>query len=128
MDILGQKIHISDTAFEEFSKLKDQVNKKIIIGFRPEAVSYDTSISGECVVRLRVSGLESTGHETLVYFSNSTSSKPAFMPSSATDIGRTDNIVARLPGNVMIQSGTEALLSIDVNKLYYFDEKGMALY
>jgi multiple sugar transport system ATP-binding protein len=102
----GLKITLNDNYSE---RLKNQLNKKVWIGIRPEDI-YDYSSSNKVAENTRIDVtlevVEPMGNEIFLYFQVDDS-----------------QFVVRVPAREMPQAGNKKELFIDQNKLHFFDHE-----
>ena len=94
------------------SSLMEQPDRPLLAGLRPEA--FSTLASG---AEATVEGIESLGHECLIYFT----------PSSAAGDRARKPLVARLPGPAAYAAGQTIRLGFDPEQLRLFSEGGDAI-
>ncbi len=92
---------------EFYDKLKNYVDRPIILGIRPEHI-YDpvyTQITNAERIKVLIDVVEPMGNEIYIYFSTPTA-----------------QCVARIPAHEEPQTGTPRELAIDMKKAHFFDK------
>jgi multiple sugar transport system ATP-binding protein len=101
----GLKLQIPS---EFHDKLENYVDRKVILGIRPEHI-YDpvyTQIDGGSRIRIIVDVVEPMGNEIYLYFTTSTA-----------------QCVARIPAHEEPPTGVEKELIVDMSKAHFFDSE-----
>lgn len=82
------------------------IGKEIIIGIRPEDIYIDKKTLSKKTINVNVDYTEFLGHEVLVHFK----------------IGK-NNMVARINPNSTIKANDKIKISLNINKVHYFDKE-----
>ena len=137
---LGEhKLTVDDQLARNRSGLADYVDKKVILGIRPEDFE-DTSVEPDSPAdrRLKVTAdlTEPLGSEVLVHFS--TEATGVVSSAAAADVGEdadvrlgededvSTRLVARVSPKSRIALGKEIELAVDTTRLYFFDPETRA--
>ncbi len=137
---LGEhKLTVDDQLARNRSGLADYVDKKVILGIRPEDFE-DTSVEPDAPPdrRLKVTAdlTEPLGSEVLVHFS--TEATGVVSSAAAADVGEdadvrlgededvSTRLVARVSPKSRIALGKEIELAVDTTRLYFFDPETRA--
>jgi ABC-type sugar transport system ATPase subunit len=94
-------------------KIKTDASQKgadVLLGVRPEDLRPSASAK-DMLLSARLDLVEKLGEVTLAYFSN----------------GAAENLVAKMPGDIVIERGTMAAFTADPAKLHLFTKDGKAI-
>jgi multiple sugar transport system ATP-binding protein len=125
---------VDDNLARNRSALKDYVGKTIILGIRPEDfedAAIQSDVPSDRRVKVTVDLIEPLGAEVLVYFGTaatgvvSSAAEADVGEDAAIHLGEGDGgatrMCARLSPHSRVAMGQSAELTVDTNRLYFFD-------
>ena len=125
---------VDDNLARNRSGLTDYVGKTIILGIRPEDfedAALNSDVPGDRRVKIKVDLIEPLGAEVLVYFGTaatgvvSSAAEADVGEDAAVHLGEGDGtatrMCARLSPLSRVAIGQAAELTVDTNRLYFFD-------
>jgi multiple sugar transport system ATP-binding protein len=128
------RLTVDDNLARNRSGLKDYVGKTIILGIRPEDfedAALNSDVPGDRRVTVKVDLIEPLGAEVLVYFG--TAATGVVSSAAEADVGEDASVqfgsgdepstrmCARLSPHSRVAMGQSAELTVDTNRLYFFD-------
>jgi multiple sugar transport system ATP-binding protein len=121
-------LSVPPEAFEGRGRLREYVDRKIVVGLRPKDfldVSVDTEFPHDRRLRSRVFNLEALGHERMVYFSVEAKARIAdeVLVEDGDVIVTEDGaaVAARLPGHSGLSIGDQIEVGVDLAAGHFFD-------
>ncbi|MDJ0616718.1 MAG: sn-glycerol-3-phosphate ABC transporter ATP-binding protein UgpC [Calothrix sp. MO_192.B10] len=134
IDVAGQHLVVDQTVVDRYSQLQHYVERPILAGLRPEAFSLPgADISPDRCLPVEVEAVEALGHEMIVYFDAPVSRVEVEDSRDGTTAGSLKGgqsssiLIARLPSNRNVYTGTQVNLGVDTSKLYLFHLDGKAI-
>jgi multiple sugar transport system ATP-binding protein len=125
---------VDDNLARNRSGLKDYVGKTVILGIRPEDfedAALSSDVPGDRRVKVKIDLIEPLGAEVLVYFGTaatgvvSSAAEADVGEDAAVHLGEGDGaatrMCARLSPLSRVAIGQSAELTVDTNRLYFFD-------
>lgn len=110
--ICGDWFDVAEQGRARPESLSLHIGQPLSLGLRPEAlIPADT---GEAMLQFRLEATEQLGHEQLLYFAGTGTSR--------------QQLVARCVQPTEFNTGMTMSLRFDPAELYYFDSKGVAIY
>ena len=106
------------------------MDQPILAGIRPEALTPVEEKSAHGTLRVKVETVESLGHEQLVYSQLPEWNTPATHTAEehVRSLGHSPNeVVARLPSDLEINSGAEINLGLNPERVYLFNVDGSTI-
>lgn len=127
MDFGQESLLMDASTFKQHQQVKNCVDKPLLAGLRPEALSLGES-STECShIQVTVRSVEPLGHETLVYCdtpAKASNKKNIAQERNSKDRKTTIKLVARLSGHKAIEPGDSLKLKVAMRQVYLFDKTG----
>jgi len=106
------------------------IDEPILAGIRPETLTPVDEKSDRSALRVKVETVESLGHEQLVYSQLPEWNVPDTHAAEehVRSLGHSPNeLVARLPSDLEINSGTDINLGLNAERIYLFNTDGSAI-
>ncbi len=120
-------IELYDKAVDRFSGLANYEDAQIIAGIRPESfVSSSQNTSGNKVSVL-VTGVETLGHENIVYFRLSDSEEQITGKPFNEEMTTGKLYTMRLESTQHVEAGSKMDIDFDTEALYFFSRDGKAI-
>jgi multiple sugar transport system ATP-binding protein len=126
VDVGDRSIALGAATIDRYQDLNNYLNRQILVGIRPEALSIGTEDSTNSIT-VTVQTIEALGHETIVHaIATLDKINPDLYTSESSTIDRLNNspIAARITASPTLQVDCQLNLKIDTNNLYLFSIDG----